>query len=565
MLNFENLIRNEYFPAELPPCFNTDTFADNFKKIELYVKNRNLQSSEPVTFSGYKNINSRRLFSIPNPFHYAQSAIVISENSDQLFKIFQKSKASLTCPIKKKPGRDEAFIKRSNSIADSKEKVKAMYKSNTFEIRLDIQSFFDSIYTHSIPWSIHTKKFSKINKKDMNLLGNKLDFCMQNMNSSQTNGVLVGNAVSRIISEIILCTIDQEIKKKIPQIDYVRYVDDYYIFTSDSANIKNIISIIRLELAKYELILNENKIQVFEGPFVFGKKWIEQMRIYSALEPSILLEKSIIEYQKYKDISILRYSLNVIRNIEFSNKEWKRIEPIIINIWVSFPSLSNVIILILKNNEKFINIQLIKSATYAIIDSQLNIGGDEEIIWAVWIFKTLNLKMSLACMKRLLSTENWLAIIILLDIISSRKKEPQISKLIDGLRDKIINDYFYDAGSPLNMYKSIWLLAYEADINKWLNTGNNKVFNLASKEEFFKLLKENYVEFYNKNYKYNSIPASTGSNLYVTKLELFEILKETKDFLDSNRKIENKDSFNKESFKKILEKVSSVIIKGEVY
>ena len=57
MFCFENLLRNEYFPTELPPCFSSETFADNYVKIQDYVKDKELAPSDPLTFSGYKNTN----------------------------------------------------------------------------------------------------------------------------------------------------------------------------------------------------------------------------------------------------------------------------------------------------------------------------------------------------------------------------------------------------------------------------------------------------------------------------------------------------------------------------
>lgn len=117
----------------------------------------------------------------------------------------------MTAPIEKKVKPHQAYAKRSESIADTKEEIERQYQDNRYEIRLDISSFFDSIYTHSIPWAIHTIAVAKKKRNDKTLLGNKLDKCMQSMNYNQTNGILVGNAVSRIVSEIILCTIDEAI------------------------------------------------------------------------------------------------------------------------------------------------------------------------------------------------------------------------------------------------------------------------------------------------------------------------------------------------------------------
>ena len=49
------------------------------------------------------------------------------------------------------------------------------------------------------------------------------------MNLNQTNGLLAGPFVSRLISEALLTRIDKEIKSE--NIRFVRYVDDYEIST----------------------------------------------------------------------------------------------------------------------------------------------------------------------------------------------------------------------------------------------------------------------------------------------------------------------------------------------
>lgn len=261
MFIFENLLRNEYFPAELPPCFHSESFADNHIKIQEYIKDKNLTPSDPLIFSGYKNTNSRRKFAIPNPYHYAKAVHVIVENSADIFASFGKGKASLTVPLRIVPDKNECYKKPTNNISESKAKTEKLYQNNIFEIRLDIQSFFDSVYTHTIAWAMHTKSLAKKNKKDTALSGNLIDSCLQNLNSGQTNGILVGNAVSRIASEIILCSVDKAIKSRLPEINYLRYVDDYYIFLRHSFQINDIIAVFRQELAQYELMLNLKDIE----------------------------------------------------------------------------------------------------------------------------------------------------------------------------------------------------------------------------------------------------------------------------------------------------------------
>ncbi len=566
MFSFENLLRNEYFPSELPPCFHTESFADNHIKIQEFVKDVELTPSDPLIFSGYKNTNSRRKFAIPNPYHYAKAVYVIVDKSADIFSVFEKSKESLTVPLKIVPDKNECYKRPTAEISESKEKIKKLYQGNLFEIRLDIQSFFDSVYTHTIAWAMHTKSVAKKNKKGKTLVGNLIDSCLQNLNSGQTNGILVGNAVSRIASEIILCSVDKEIKSRVSRINYLRYVDDYYIFVRQNSQVNDIIAIFRQELSRYELILNENKLQINESPFIYGKPWVEQMRVYARLEPQLLLEKTIIEYHLYKDIAIVKYGLKVLRTISFSNIEWKNLQPIVFNIWVRFPSLSNYIAIIFKNNENNLSVSLLKKSIYAILDTHVALKNDEEVIWAVWISKIFNIQLSKDYIKKILDTENWLAIVILLDILSLRKSESSIKKLINRFRNRIIGEYFSGSNPQDGMNTDIWLLAYEADKNKWLNTSGTDTFLFARKHPFFKELRNLDVSFYKNDFTYEKIgKPKSKANIYVTRKELIELLKEYKTLFEANREGEEETSVLYNVEESIYEKIVDTLSNTEEY
>ncbi|MBO1301402.1 RNA-directed DNA polymerase, partial [Enterococcus sp. DIV1271a] len=329
MLDIEKLIKYEYIPSELPPSFNSDLLSEHIETIIEKVNYEKVKPSKPLIFNGFKTISSRRRFAVPNPYQYINAAKILVENQTELFEIFDKTSNSLTAPSNQSTSYGKAYDRKVTNFSEVKKEVKKLYKDNLFGLKLDIQFFFDSIYTHSISWAIHSKKLSKSNTRNLDLLGNKIDASIQLLNDLQTNGILVGNAVSRIVSEILLCSVDYEIKKRDIKIDYLRYVDDYFIFTKDRAQIESIISIFREELDKYELVLNENKIEIIESPFVYGKSWVEEIKIYSSVNIEKLLEKSIIEYHKYKDISIIKYVLKIIRTNTFTKDEWDSIEPIL--------------------------------------------------------------------------------------------------------------------------------------------------------------------------------------------------------------------------------------------
>lgn len=536
MFKFENLLRNEYFPSELPPCFNSDSLADNYNKINGMIHAANYYgTSEPMTFSGYKNANARRKFAIPNPYHYYKAVEVIVNNSEGIFNVLSKNKASLTRPLKSSPKKCESYRRPTKNIAESKQIIEQLYQNNLIEIRLDIASFFDSIYTHSVSWAIHTKQIAKKNKSDT-LFGNVLDSSLQAMNFGQTNGVLVGNAVSRIISEIILCVVDEAILERLPDIVYKRYVDDYYIYTNNTLEINKIVSVFRQELSNYELALNENKIGINESPFIYGKPWVEKMKECLHLNPDIFINKMIIEYNNYKDISILKYGLKAIQYNEFSSSEWKYVQSIIINLWVRFPALSNIFIDIFLSNKNRLSKPLVKKALYSILDNNLSLRNDQEVIWAVWMSKVFKIEISQIYIQKILASGNWLAIINMLDIIKSRnlKKKPVIKGFLNNLYDEIIEDYANgDANSQTLMWTEVWLLAYEADKNKWLNFSGEKNFMLARKNPFFKQLYDENIEFYNSDYNYTISPPKNNKSNYITRREFNEVINKLKESINS--------------------------------
>ena len=77
-----------------------------------------------------------------------------------------------------------------------------------FSYDTDIADCYGSLYTHSIAWAIETIDTAK-KQRDSNLLGNKIDTHIRNMQYGQTNGIPQGSVLMDFIAEIILGYIDE--------------------------------------------------------------------------------------------------------------------------------------------------------------------------------------------------------------------------------------------------------------------------------------------------------------------------------------------------------------------
>lgn len=134
----------------------------------------------------------------------------------------------------------------------------------SYVLHTDISDCYGSIYTHSIPWALHTKPIAKENRKKKGLLGNIIDKYLQDMAYGQTNGIPQGSVLMDFMAEIVLGYSDSIISKKIEEAnisDYevLRYRDDYRIFSNNPQDIERLAKILSDTIVDLGLKLNSQK------------------------------------------------------------------------------------------------------------------------------------------------------------------------------------------------------------------------------------------------------------------------------------------------------------------
>ena len=150
--------------------------------------------------------------------------------------------------------------------------------------KADYKSCFGSIYTHSYKWIIEKNVVDSKNAKNTNLFV-VVDRVLENINGYSSNGLIVGPEFSRMIAELLLQTIDVEVKNELDiqglkqGDDYriFRYVDDLFIFANSQETVEQIIESFSLKAQKYLLHLNEAKYQKSETPVVLSS-WLSETR-----------------------------------------------------------------------------------------------------------------------------------------------------------------------------------------------------------------------------------------------------------------------------------------------
>lgn len=146
----------------------------------------------------------------------------------------------------------------------------------THLVKADISSCFPSIYTHSIPWALHGRVYSKLKRGLLQSVGNILDSVTQRVRDGQTNGLLIGPHSSNIISELILTRIDRSLILN-GYTKLKRYIDDYHFYADSYDEAERFIHDLGLALREFELSINEKKTRIDTLPQPIEEMWVREI------------------------------------------------------------------------------------------------------------------------------------------------------------------------------------------------------------------------------------------------------------------------------------------------
>ena len=148
--------------------------------------------------------------------------------------------------------------------------------SARYVLQTDITNFYPSIYTHVIPWALHSKSVAKQNRNNFNLLGNVLDLIIRNSQDQQTLGIHIGPDCSLVIAEIILSAVDAALLST-GAVNGFRYLDDYEFGFATYSEGEQALADLQGVLSVYELHLNPRKTSLFELPEPIERPWATEL------------------------------------------------------------------------------------------------------------------------------------------------------------------------------------------------------------------------------------------------------------------------------------------------
>jgi len=487
VLSLDLLIRKGYLPKELPPPFQTTQFADALPSITLMAAEKP-SSSKAMNFSIPKAWPSRRLLSIPNPLHQVRLSQTIADNWLALNELFGESKFSLSTPL--------ASLSRSRAVSRKfsfdqwswlKFERSAGYR---FVMRTDFSRFYQTIYTHSLPWAIHGKARAKANKGNA-LYGNKLDACVRNTQDQQTIGLPVGPDTSFILSELVGAEIDRALAEQIPNLVGIRYVDDLSLYVETRAEAEAAYSSLARVAKQFELELNEGKTSIFEGPDVGQPAWKTVLHVFyvrkgGAQRASLLsfIERAFELAQLHRNQGVLAYAVKKLSAVELEETNADLFEAFL---RAAMMSDSDIIPTVLKvifdrnANGKLVYLDELFSTLGRLAIQHASARNDYEVAWTLWCYRVFERPIPVKVQAAVSGQDNP---IIALVALECREQ---------GIADELDTKVWEPALVAGNFYSENWLLTYEAARRGWL-VGD--AYNELLSEPFFSQLHAYDVSFF---------------------------------------------------------------------
>lgn len=285
---YEGLLGYGLFCDKLPPIFTSESFYLNnknhkIKKLKPKEKLR-LNNSDYIRYNSIRNTNVPRLIGVPNPFAYLRLCAFLRDNWTRLVSYFyrktknQKYKRSQIHLQKIKNKKHLFELNRNYHDKDQELEFQLCHLPilKKYQVDADISSCFPSIYSHALSWAYAGKSTAKKHRYD-NKFFNQIDQYSRSIKNGETNGLLIGPHTSNLLSEIILCAVDQKLLST-KKYEYIRHIDDYTCFVESEDEAEKFILELSNILKEYELTLNPRKTKISHLPLTSSVDWISELR-----------------------------------------------------------------------------------------------------------------------------------------------------------------------------------------------------------------------------------------------------------------------------------------------
>lgn len=363
--------------------------------------------------------------------------------------------------------------------------------ASRYLLRADLSRFYHTLYTHSIPWALHSKEVAKARQHDRSLCGNAIDFAVRNTQDKQTLGIPVGPVTSDLISELLGTAVDLMLVNTISNLKGLRYVDDYYLYFATRSEAEAALANLHSIGNHFALEINPLKTRISELPEVVLPKWTAEMRLLKIgdeheKDDLIAFFSSANDYAvRFPGSNVLKYAVKLSTSHRVTKENWPIYESFLLGSLVAEPSLAPTLAPVLldyRDKEYALDESKLINALTEVASYHARYMQGFEVAWSLWIAKLFSVE---------LPDEVWPSI--------GAVDDPVVALLAlhlrnDGLADALNSELWGQHMTADHLYSENWLVAYEAYRKGWLPSAGGG--NYIGRDDFFGVLANHDVEFY---------------------------------------------------------------------
>ena len=496
-LSPDALMTRGYFPDRLIPPVNPlsispaigdiYTFAAPIAKASVdKKKNGGIPRSRPVVHSVPKRKHLRRALSIPNPLIQCVLSFEVAAAWDELRNFCAQSQFSLSTP---KLGTIRA-VEATHMLSEQPTFRAQRSVGARYVLKTDIARYYPSIYTHSIPWALHSKQQARADTKN-SLLGNRIDLWMRESQDKQTGGIPIGPDTSFIVGEVIGTAMDLKLSAMMPDLRGTRSLDDYHLYCETISDAEKCMAALHEIGREFELDINDAKTEISPMPDSLEPRWKNDLRSLSirdaapsqAFDLLTLFDRAFQYSKQFPSDSVLTYAAKQTLGANIAEENWTLCEALLMKAALSEPTMLSVLSEIyVKFGSFHKDSTALATLIHGICAYHSPLQQGNEVAWALWLAKEMDIAVSTPVADIVTKLDDDVVALVALDLYEK------------GL--------FHANGFPRwashmqasDLYDNHWLIAYEAYEQGWLPAlGTN---DYIGDDEFFSILRLHGVRFY---------------------------------------------------------------------
>jgi hypothetical protein len=396
----ESLLTRGFLPREVPPLFSSMSLKETIgKAMPPSFTGAKAKWTQPAQHNLARPGGLRRKLTIPNPVNFYRLANAFVNNWQLLHDKWSMSPYSKTTPDPKGP---RAFANSSADRATPRARIRVGAR---YLVIADISQFYPSIYSHSIPWALHTKKVAKAEIKNPALPGNILDKEFQACFFGQTKGIAIGPDTSLGIAELLLSPLDLRLKEECKILGGVRFIDDMEYSFQKLSDAEAALALLESHLSEYEVQLNVGKTRIIALPDELESVHVTNLRPHIpesiSAPPSSWIDffnRAMVAAKMQPSAGVLRYAVGALKTVVVSERSWSLAQSLLWQCISIDPGCLRFVVdvlLVNKNIGREIDIEVASVAVNSLIQTSAPVGHGSEVVWSIWAAMLIGLQVDL--------------------------------------------------------------------------------------------------------------------------------------------------------------------------